>query len=60
MEGPWGLLSMSGNRNGGPHVWIGEQEICATIQELLALGRCKGRERYTEETFEGGISDHLD
>ena len=55
MAGPWGLLSVSGNHNGGPCVWISEQEMCATIWELLALGRRKGHEGQAEETFKGAF-----
>src|SRR5882724_3973130 len=55
-----GLFSMSWDCNRSPRVWISKQEMCASIRELLALGRCKGREGQAEETFKRGILDHLD
>src|SRR5882724_4872179 len=55
-----GLFSMSWDHDRSPHVWISEQEMCAPIWELLALGRYKGHEGQAEETFKRGILDHLD
>src|SRR5882724_9445904 len=55
-----GLFSLSWDHDRSPCVWISEQELCAAIRELLALGRCKGSEGQAEETFKRGILDHLD
>src|SRR5882724_4536701 len=55
-----GFFSMSWDRDRSPHVWISEQEMCAPIRELLALGRRKGCEGQAKDTFKRGILDHLD